>query len=233
MIAIGLPIVGIEQEIINGERDNGLRRIGEWLKKISPRPVFLRIGYEFEGSHNDYFFETYVPAFQYIHNFFDSMDIKNVAYVWQSTGSGLSLDDHLKWYPGDEYVDWCAYSHFIDPDENMIEFARSKHKPVFIAESTPFLKKSDEFVTYPEQAKRMWEEWFLPFFKIIEDNPDIVKAFSYINVDWHVQPMWAEGMFSRCDSRIQKSDYISNLWRQKIKEERYLNATDINWNNLK
>jgi hypothetical protein len=37
------------------------------------------------------------------------MDVKNVAYIWQSTGWVTSLDLLEYWYPGDEYVDWCAY----------------------------------------------------------------------------------------------------------------------------
>ena len=63
----------------------------------------------------------------------------------------------------------------------MIEFARSKGKPVFIAEATP--TSSDKIadpeenkgitkemkLSNPNQAQMAWDEWFVPFFKTIDD----------------------------------------------------------------
>jgi hypothetical protein len=238
MIAIGLPIVGDEQKIINGSMNNGLTRVGEWIKSLAPRPVFLRIGYEFDGyDWNFYVPETYVSAYRYIKNYFDTIHVTNIAYVWQSKGYGLSVYDHNKWYPGDDYVDWCAYSHFGNPDGNMIKFARSKGKPVFIAESTPVFQQGNTFldadIKKPEIAKKIWDEWFTSFFRTIEENSDVVKAFSYINVDWYAQSMWKDNVtFQQCDSRIQKSDYVSGHWQVKMAESKYINAAGFNWNDL-
>jgi hypothetical protein len=235
MIAIGFPVVGEEQNIVNGLRNKGLTRVGDWIKSLAPRPVFLRIGYEFDGfDWNFYVPETYVPAYRYIKNHFDAMNITNVAYVWQSKGYGLSVADHNKWYPGDDYVDWCAYSHFESPDGNMIKFARSKGKPVFIAEATPVFKEGNTYpdsdIKKPEIAAKMWEKWFTPFFRTIEENPDVVKAFSYINVDWYTQSMWKNNvLFKQCDSRIQKSEDVSDKWKAKMAEDRYLNVKEMTW----
>lgn len=236
MIAIGFYISGMEQKIINGACDASLSRISNWMKKMASRPTFLRIGYEFNLPSNKYQPDTYTAAFRYIRDFFEKAGVDNVAYVWQSDGAELSTADYIKWYPGNEYVDWCAYSHFEinnGASTTMIDFARSKGKPVFIAEATPWLDGSDEFMTNPEQAEKMWFEWFISFFKVIEDNPDVVKAFSYINVDWYTQPMWTSGTFSKIDSRIQKSEYVSNRWKQKVSDSRYLHAKDIDWKTLK
>lgn len=107
MIAIGLAIVGNEADIASGKYDRKLDIIGEWFKKLAPRPVFLRIGYEFDGTDwNHYVPETYIPAYKHIKDHFDAAGIRNVAYVWQSKGDGTPLADMQKWYPGDEYVDW-------------------------------------------------------------------------------------------------------------------------------
>jgi len=235
MIAIGFAIVGVEEKITRGECDEGLKKVGNWIKNLSPRPIFLRIGYEFDGFEwNHYKAETYVPAFRYIKNFFDSMQIDNIAYVWQSKGYGISLSEHEKWYPGNEYVDWCGFSYFDKYDGNMIQFARSKDKPVFIAESTPSLhdgvKYIDSDIKKPEIAQKMWNEWFVGFFRIIENNPDVVKAFSYINVDWYAQDMWKTNVvFQQCDSRIQKSEYITIRWLQKMEENRYIHDSGLVW----
>jgi hypothetical protein len=236
MIAIGLTIAGQEQNTVNGQCNHSLDQIGQWIKGMAPRPVFLRIGYEFDGyDWNHYVPETYIPAFRYIRDYFDRSGIENIAYVWQSKGFGISLQEHDKWYPGNEYVDWCAYSHFGNPDGVMIQFARSKGKPVFIAESTPIFQEGNTFfdadIKKPEIARKMWDEWFTGFFRVIEENPDVVKAFSYINVDWYTQPMWiVNSTFQQSDSRIQMSEYVSEHWKTKIAEKNYLNAGQLDWN---
>ena len=85
MIAVGLAIVGNETDIASGKYDRKLDIIGEWFKKLAPRPVFLRIGYEFDGTDwNHYVPETYIPAYKHIKDHFDAAGIHNVAYVWQS-----------------------------------------------------------------------------------------------------------------------------------------------------
>jgi hypothetical protein len=235
MIAVGFSIVGIEQRIVEGKMNAGLDKVGQWIKQQSPRPIFLRIGYEFDGfDWNHYVPETYVPAFRYVKDYLDAMGIDNVAYVWQSKGYGISLKDYDKWYPGDKYVDWCGFSRFDIFDGNMIRFARAKGKPVFIAESTPTLKEKGKYVDSDikktEIAAKMWKDWFIPFFRMIEENADVIKAFSYINVDWYAQPMWKnDKIFQQCDTRIQKSEYISEKWQEKMAESRYVNAQSLSY----
>ena len=58
--------------------------------------------------------------------------------MWQSKGFGNSIVDLEAWYTGDDSVDWCGFSFFNEyKEQKMIEFARQKGKPVFIAEATP------------------------------------------------------------------------------------------------
>lgn len=236
MFAVGLAMVRQEDRILQGIYDESIDKIGQWIKGLAPRPVFLRIGYEFDGTDwNGYKPETYVPAFRYIRDRLDAAGVDNVAYVWQSKGTDSSWEVYQKFYPGDDYVDWCAYSYFDSPDTEMIRFARSKGKPVFIAEATPTFKGpdgnyTDSDIKKPEIARKIWDRWMTGLFRIIEENEDVVKAVSYINVDWYTQPMWIGNItFEQCDSRIQKSSYVSRNWRKEMSEARYIQAGEFDW----
>ena len=230
MISIGLSMVDNEKKVANGEHDALIKELGTWIKN-SKKPIFLRIGYEFDGwSWNHYNKKHYLESWKRIHSMFKEMNVANVAFVWQSKGNGSNqqvLDD---WYPGDEYVDWCAYSYFDNPDTEMLTFARKHQKPVFIAEATPTLSIDGLYfnsrLDNPNVAYEAWEQWFTPFFKTINDNKDVIKAFSYINANWSKQPMWITNkVFEQVDSRIQISDSITKKWKEELKKPKYLKAT--------
>ena len=237
-LAIGLAFVNHEAQVANGEHDDLIVGLAEFIKKQGERPVFLRVGYEFDGHQwNHYDKENYIKSFRHIHDVFDSLEVNNVAFVWQSTGWASSLDHLEAWYPGDDYVDWCAYSFFARFDEaKMIEFARQKGKPVFIAEATPTI--GDETIKFDgqtiatdlsdaKQAKVAWEKWFIPLFKTIRDNPDEVKAVSYINSYWKSQPMWKDNpTFQKIDARLQKSSLITKKWREETSKKTFILSSD-------
>ena len=94
------------------------------ILKHTKRPVYLRIGYEFDGPWNCYDQDLYKTVFRFIKNRIDALDATNIATVWQtasypfndfqgripySIGNPSHFDD---WYPGDEYVDWVGMSTF-------------------------------------------------------------------------------------------------------------------------
>ena len=102
-----------------------------WFK-AEERPVYFRIGYEFDGPWNCYNQDFYKSAFRYIKNRIDELQADNVATVWQAAtypdnGDGTynydltsnsatvaeSLVNHYQsWYPGDDVVDWVGVSFF-------------------------------------------------------------------------------------------------------------------------
>ncbi len=237
MIAIGLSLVGGEDMILSGAKDSDIEIFGNWLNSLNGRPIFLRVGYEFEGfAWNHYKAGYYIAMYRYVKDHLDKMGVSNVAYVWQSKGWETTAEEMEEWYPGDTYVDWCAYSYFAYPDTEMIDFARSKGKPVMIAEATPAFcegRGDDEIYTdadikKPEIAKKIWNEWFAGLFKVIEENGDTVKALAYINTDWYAQEMWVNSKaFQKIDSRLQMSPYVSERWSKKLEESKYLNLADI------
>lgn len=237
-LAIGIDFVNQEENLATGALDSSIVALGNFLKSLGSRPVFLRLGYEFDGhTWNHYDRVNYIKAFRRVKDKFDSLEVENVAFVWQSTGWASNLDMLEQWYPGDEYVDWCGFSFFSRWDEqSMIEFARAKGKPVFIAEATPnisdFTTKFDgdtkeTILSNPEQAKEAWEKWFIPFFKMIDENPDVVKAISYINCHWKNNEMWKTNTtFRDIDARLQTSEMLSEQWNSIINQPKYIHSNE-------
>lgn len=215
-VVFGLFINGQLGQIINGNRDFQLRILANWIKDAE-RPVFLRIGYEFDGPWNGLDPEDYKAAWIHIVKLFDENEVRNVAYVWQSAGINTRNID--RWYPGDEYVNWMAYSHFEgnNPGLSIRNFAEARDKPIMIAESTPRrdLKVGD--------GQAHWDAWFAPLFQSIESN-ERIKALAYINVNWDVQDLWVGQGWG--DSRVQVNDYVLEQWQREVNQEKWVKASE-------
>jgi hypothetical protein len=228
-------MVNHEKSVAKGKLDYLINDLADWIK-ATKRPVFLRIGYEFDGwDWNHYNKKHYLKAWQRIHAILKAKQVDNVAFVWQSKGTGSNQKVLEEWYPGDDLVDWCAYSYFGQPDKEMIVFARKHKKPVFISEATPVRQIDnlyfDSDLKKVKLEKTIWKDWFIPFFQTIQENSDVIKAFSYINSDWTSQPMWiTNATFNKVDSRIQVSPYVSQKWIEELKKSKYLKASDGLWN---
>ncbi|MEL6250471.1 MAG: glycosyl hydrolase [Bacteroidota bacterium] len=242
-LAIGLEFVDHDAKVAKGTHDELIEKLGEFIKGLGKRPVFLRIGYEFGGAWNHYDQKNYLKAFKRVRDKYEEMGIDNIAYVWQSHGWEEPMDHLEAWYPGDEYVDWVGYSFFSRFDEtNMIEFARKHKKPLFIAEATATVstgttkvdgKTKEIRLDNPEQAAEAKEKWFKPFFKTIEDNPDVVKAISYINCNWRSHAMWRQNpTFQDVDARLQLSEDLSAFWKEETSKDKYLKSEPNLWEYL-
>lgn len=215
VLAIGLYLVNQLEKTAEGKYDAEIRELGGWIRNTQ-RPVFLRIGYEFDGEWNSYEPGPYKKAFRHIVDIFREMHINNFVAVWQSSGR-FEKDYLMQWYPGDEYVDWLAYSHFDNHGKGMLDIARDLKKPILIAESTPIHYRTSD------DGEKVWKEWFEPFVKHIHDNQDVIKAVAYINTDWAPQPMWKGQNWG--DSRIQADKFIRKNWITEIKTDFWLNAS--------
>lgn len=237
-MAIGLQFVNHEEKVASGEHDAYIDRLGDFLLELGERPVFLRIAYEFDGDPwNHYDRESTVAAYRRIVDRLRAKGIENTAYVWQSTGFISHPDQLDAWYPGDDYVDWCGVSFFNRWREiEMFEYARKKGKPVFIAEASPTISDFNTKFTGntietqlsdPKQAEEAWEKWFVPFFNAIDENPDVVKAVSYINCHWDSHPIWVNNpTFKGIDARLHLSDSISARWKRITGQPKYLKASE-------
>ncbi|MBI4244604.1 MAG: hypothetical protein HY606_10990 [Planctomycetes bacterium] len=210
------------------------------IKQFS-KPIFIRPGFEFNGSWNKYTPVDYVLAFRKLVDRFRAKKITNAAYLWcyEPNGPddfGASVDGQMKWYPGDDYVDWFSldvfYSSSFDPDspdtgrgkitvkarsEKFLKMARKHAKPVFLAETS----SSGVNITSDENdGKDDWESWFRKFFDWIASRPEI-KGFIYFNNDWANTPWDRWG-----DCRIEINSYILKSYIKEMKKKRYIHQQD-------
>lgn len=209
-MALGLHLVGHLAPTAKGVYQSSIKRLGEFIAN-SGRTVYLRIGYEFDGSWNAYDPDEYVLAFRKIVDTLHEMGVTNFQTVWQSSGNGTA-QHLLQWYPGDDYVDWMGYSYFTGSGtvigKGILQLAREHGKPVFIAESTPKSNLS------AGNGRLLWMLWYEPFLKHIETNSDVIGAISYINCNWNEQPMWKGQGWG--DSRIQVNEEITAKWLEVL-----------------
>lgn len=215
VLQLGLYMVGALLQINSGEYDDHIDQLADWIK-AQERPVFLRIGYEFDEPTNEYDTTQYIFAWRRIVDRFRAKQVSNVAFVWHSAAK-LIEDDPMMWYPGDEYVDWLAVSYFSPTQyERMMTMywaAYYKGKPFMIAESSPFGMVS-------ERAKRNWYE---KFFEMIKDAKP--QAVSYINTYWDRLPAYKDSRYG--DARVQKIPAIKEYWLENIQDDQFLHAEEL------
>jgi len=215
-VQIGLYMVDALHDVVGGVYDDNIVKLGRWIKSTK-RPVYLRIGFEFDNPQNDYYPRRYVLAYQRIVDMFREMGVDNVAYVWHSYASTRNAPV-MDWYPGDDYVDWIAISYFnpynTDNMNEIANIAALRKKPFMIAEATPVSIST----SLGEEA---WKRWFRFVFKYIEDRD--VKAFSYINCHWDALPQFKKDQWG--DARIEQNAFIKNKWMQTISDEKFLKGS--------
>lgn len=203
-----------------GDYDKVIKKYSAWAKSTD-RPIYLRIGYEFDGSHNELEPREYVSAYRHIVDLMRDKGADNIAFVWHSYASKPFKDYKLSaWYPGDDYVDWVAISVFGhaygDADfgpycDDVLNFAREHKKPVMIAESNPIngIDKDNNDV---------WDQWFVNFFNFIYKKN--IKAISFINEDWPQTGI--DGISEWKDGRLYNNEQISKAWFKETNKDRYL-----------
>lgn len=166
-LAIGLSITENEhpgglQQLIDGKFDDQIRQLAYFLSLVKG-PVYLRIGYEFDGAWNEGYEnpDKYKAAFVRIVDVLREEQADNFVTVWQAGAAVVDEvidrrhEDITLWYPGDDYVDWMGFSWFMNPHETiqvsssydpgtplelteeLLAFARARNKPVMIAEASP------------------------------------------------------------------------------------------------
>ncbi len=213
----------IVNKVHQGHYDHVLKQYAKWVKSIN-RPVYLRIGYEFDGVHNELKPHDYVKAYTYIVDFFRKKKVKNIAYVWHSFAA-KPFNNYLlsEWYPGDDYVDWVAISvfgHAYNSDfgkycDDVLNIAKVHHKPVMIAESSPIHGIAKNNV-------EVWNDWFVNFFNFIYHKN--IKAVCFINEDW--PSLTIDGIGEWQDARLSNHKKIAEAWFDEIRKDKYLKQSD-------
>ena len=230
--------VAIDPLIPTGVYDARINDLGKLFAAYG-YPLFVRIGFEFNGDWNGYTPYIYPKAFQYMVEKFRGNGAFNVATSWCGEAAApadfgeQNSSGEWKWYPGDDAVDWACmdvFNHldFQDPSngthppqsyqnvEAFLAFSGSRGKPVSLDESSAV---DVAITTDAADGANDWAVWFAPFFTFIKTNP-IIKSFNYANGDWTkvtAQPNWS-------NANIATNAVITANYVQELQDPRYLNA---------
>lgn len=241
--------------IANGGYDTEVNRLADFLADLD-QPVFLRIGYEFDGNWNIGYNNTtnFINAYKHIVDIIRPKAPKTMM-VWQSCTSPVDdiiegyHEDITTWYPGDDYVDYMGYSWFITTQQQyeltdeLVEFARERGKPVMVSESAPQGYDLNELNyryintmlggapgTNPvsKTPTEIWDEWFDPFFEYIHENSDVIRVVAYINADWDSQAKWAPPYNEGYwgDTRVQMNAEIRDKWNEEITSDFWIHGSE-------
>lgn len=203
-----------------GDYDKVIKQYAAWAKTTN-RPIYLRIGYEFDGPHNELEPKQYVKAYKRIVDIIRAEGVDNIAFVWHSYASAPYNNYPVsQWYPGDDYVDWVGISVFshayygsnFGPHCNaVLEFAKQHKKPVMIAESNPIYGIDNDNID-------AWNKWFVNVFTFTYNKN--IKAISFINENW--KQMAIEGISEWKDARLYNNEQISKAWFLETNQDHYL-----------
>jgi hypothetical protein len=212
-----------EDAVAAGDYDAQIGALCEGLRQLG-RPVFLRIGFEFNGPWFGYAPVPYVAAWRRIVSALRQHDLHDVATVWcyyplpwQVAGQ----PDYWAYYPGDDYVDWWAIDLFsaaeftAEPTLAFLADAERHRYPVMIGESTP------RWVGGVQGGAATWDAWFAPYFAFIRAHP-VIKAFCYINWDWTTYPVWQDWG----DARIEVNPVILERYQRELADPIYRHAVE-------
>lgn len=201
------------KEVNESKYDPELRLMINLVKELK-NSVFLRIGYEFNNPSHGYEPIEFISAWKHIVDLFRKSNCENVVFVWDAcTAFSKDVEEIMKFYPGDAYVDWFGdnffgVQHFKDNKDKVTEefYKESeKHKkPFMIAESSAIK-------TGTLKGEESWEAWFKPYFNWIKSHPN-TKAFFYINWDWAVD--WKQPEWGNC--RIEENEEVSKKIHQRV-----------------
>ena len=204
----------------NGDYDEVVKQYSAWAKSAN-RPLYLRIGYEFDGPHNELEPKEYIKAYRHIVDLIRAEGTNNIAFVWHSYASKPFKNyTSSAWYPGDDYVDWVGISVFghayagtdFGPNcDAILKFAKQHKKPVMIAESNPIQGIDKENI-------EVWGQWFVNFFSFIYNKN--IKAISFINEDWPRTGI--DGISEWKDGRLYNNEEVSKAWFKETNKDHYL-----------
>jgi hypothetical protein len=139
-------------DVAIGKYDLAIAQMANGISLLG-RPIFIRIGYEFNGQWNNYTSVDFVSAWKRIERKLRAAGVReSVALVWDySCDAAPARLDYMPYYPGDEVVDWWGVNIFSGPSaptstcvSGFIGAAEKQGFPVMLGESTPrFLGAQD------------------------------------------------------------------------------------------
>ncbi len=232
------------QAITTGEFDANIDGLARWCA-AQPRPILLRIGYEFDRGvpFPNYHYDPayFAEGFRRIVDRFRAAGATNVASVLASTNASpyspsLTVEKFNQFYPGDDYVDWLGCSMWWPDgiDHVILSESRKRNKPVLLAETTPMKWNIGKGLYYPNYllhsetrtAQQIWDGWHQPMIDFIKANSDVIAAWHYIAADWSKDDQWKWAFtFTNCDARPWASPEFLAIWNERMTQPPFIHAS--------
>jgi hypothetical protein len=154
----------------------------------------------------------------------------NVATVWNATAAGFASGNFMRWYPGDDVVDWWGISLFDLKDfetPGLAEFlakARSHRKPVVISEASPVFQTATPGQVRGPKSDIEAAVWCQKLVDLIGTHQEI-QAVALISVDWRRLHAILPGS-GWPDARIGHWPKAAAIWKKALSEKRFVNAPE-------
>ncbi len=216
---------GMDARVAEGKYDTQIAAFADAVASFD-RPVFIRIGYEFEGSWNNYQPVSFTKAWIRITRMLRERGL-SFASVWCVAGASSgwpALSRLMEFYPGDEWVDWWGVDIFSEDEfakpqlGGFLDAARAHRKPVAIGEMTP------RYVGVLD-GQKSWDRWFGPMIELLKRRPEI-KATAYINWEWRE---WSDRLgftwHDWGDARLERNALVCDHWVRELSHPIFLHAT--------
>jgi hypothetical protein len=223
---VGFNFRGMEHDVSIGMKDPELWGLADGLKEVG-RPSLIRVGYEFNNPRALYEPSGYIGGFRHLAEI-ARKDDANIATVWDASAAGLASGDYMKWYPGDDVVDWWGIDLF-DPSDftnpataAFVDAAARHHKPVLIGAASPVFQAGHGDVRGPRSDSEAMK-WYASLFDFIRAHPQ-VQALSLVAIDWRrLHDLSGKGS---PDARLARWPGVAAVVKKQLSDPRFINAQD-------
>ncbi|MGA2142350.1 MAG: glycosyl hydrolase [Brevinematales bacterium] len=191
-------------DILGGKWDDYIRNWGKAAGEYG-KPLMVRWGHEmngnwypWSGSQNGNSPETYIKAFQYVHDAVVRAGGTNVIWLWSPNCEGVPAggwNEAKNYYPGSGYVDWVAVDGY--------NWGKSQSWSKWESFDEVFSKPLDEIQTYAPGKPIMIGEfgcssaggnkasWIKDFFISVKSKYPMLKAWIWFDIsketDWRFE----------------------------------------------
>jgi len=220
---LALSFQSFQPEAAQGMRDPEVVMMLDTIR-AARNPVLMRIGYEFNNPRAPYDPSLFIQTFRGVAQRIREAQLDNVATVWNATAAGLGATSFMRWYPGDDVVDWWGIDLFDRKDfdqPQLAEFLKKAtlhKKPVVICEASPVFQAATPGRLRGPSSDAEAATWYQRLTQLIGDQPEI-QAVAVISVDWR-RLGWP-------DTRISQWPKAAAIWKKSLSGKRFINGQDV------
>ncbi|GEM_PF-3092893 len=222
---IGVNFQATQRDTSQGMRDPEIVMLMDTIRDAG-NPALIRIGYDFNNPRMPYDPSLYIMAFRKIIDRLREAHLDRAATVWSAAAAGFGGPHFMRWYPGDDVVDWWGISLFGDFDKPQLnEFlagARTHRKPVVICEASPVFQTSAAGVVRGPKSDQEAAAWYGKLAALIREHPEI-QAVVLTSIDWRRLPPALPGK-GWPDARIERWPSAVAVWKKTLSDRQFISG---------